>query len=52
MDYRNKGDGTKDGRPVYLYGYSRAIPAGKTLKSITLMQTDAKVKILDIAMGS
>ena len=52
MDYRNKGDGTKDGRPVNLYGYSRAIPQGKTLKSITLMQTDAKVKILDIKMGS
>jgi hypothetical protein len=52
MDYRNKGDGTKDGRPVNLYGYSRVIPQGKTLKSITLMQTDAKVKILDIKMGS
>jgi hypothetical protein len=52
MDYRNKGDGTKDGRPVNLYGYSRAIPPGKTLKSITLMQTDAKVKILDIKMGT
>jgi hypothetical protein len=52
MDYRNKGDGTTDGRPVNLYGYSRAIPQGKTLKSITLMQTDAKVKILDIKMGT
>jgi hypothetical protein len=52
MDYRNKGDGTKDSRSVYLYGYSRAIPQGKTLKSITLMQTDARVKILDIKMGS
>jgi len=52
MAYRNRGDGTKDQRPVNLYGYSRAIPAGKTLKSITLMQTDEKVKILDIQMGT
>ena len=52
MDYRNKGDGTRDSRSVYLYGYSRAIPQGKTLKSVTLMQTDARVKIIDIKMGT
>jgi hypothetical protein len=50
MGYRNRGDGTKDQRPVNLYGYSHPIPAGKTLKSITLMQTDPKVQILDIQM--
>jgi hypothetical protein len=52
MGYRNKGDGTKDQRPVNLYGYSHPIPAGKTLKSITLLQTDPKVQILDIKMGN
>jgi hypothetical protein len=51
MPYRNQGDGTKDSRPVYLYGYSRAIPQGKTLKSITL-PTNQNVRILDIKMGT
>jgi hypothetical protein len=49
--YRNQGDGTRDSRPVYLYGYSRAIPQGKTLKSITL-PLNQNVRILDIKMGS
>jgi hypothetical protein len=51
MEYRNRGDGTKDQRPVHLYGYSRAVPAGKTLRSITLLETDPKVQILAIQMG-
>jgi hypothetical protein len=49
--YRNKGDGTRDSRPVNLYGYSRAIPQGKTLKSITL-PLNQNVRILDIKMGT
>jgi len=49
--YRNQGDGTRDSRPVYLYSYSRAIPQGKTLKSITL-PTNQNVRILDIKMGT
>jgi len=49
--YRNQGDGTRDSRSVYLYGYSRAIPQGKTLKSITL-PLNQNVRILDIKMGS
>jgi hypothetical protein len=36
MPYRNRGDGTRDSLSAYLYWYSRAIPQGKTLKSITL----------------
>jgi hypothetical protein len=51
MPYRNQGDGTRDSRSVYLYSYSRAIPQGKTLKSITL-PTNQNVRILDIKMGS
>jgi hypothetical protein len=51
MPYRNRGDGTRDSRSVYLYGYSRAIPQGKTLKSITLPQNQ-NVRILDIKMGN
>jgi hypothetical protein len=51
MPYRNQGDGTEDSRSVYLYGYSRAIPQGKTLKSITL-PTNQNVRILDIKMGT
>jgi hypothetical protein len=49
--YRNQGDGTRDSRSVYLYSYSRAIPQGKTLKSVTL-PTNQNVRILDIKMGS
>ncbi len=45
------GDGTRDSRSVYLYGYSRVIPQGKTLKSITLPQNQ-NVRILDIKMGN
>jgi hypothetical protein len=48
--YRNRGDGTKDPLPVYLYGYSHAIPQGKTLKSITL-PVNQNVRILDIEPG-
>jgi hypothetical protein len=49
--YRNRGDGTKDSLPVSLYAYSRAIPQGKTLKSITLPKNQ-NVRILDIQMGT
>jgi hypothetical protein len=49
--YRNRGDGTKDSRAVYLYSYSRSIPQGKTLKSITL-PLNQNVRILDIKMGT
>jgi hypothetical protein len=49
--YRNQGDGTRDSRPVNLYGYSRAIQPGKTLKSITL-PLNQNVRILDIKMGT
>jgi hypothetical protein len=49
--YRNQGDGTRDSRPVYLYGYSRAIQPGKTPKSITL-PLNQNVRILDITMGT
>jgi hypothetical protein len=49
--YRNQGDGTRDSRPVNLYGYSRAIPQGKTLKSITL-PLNQNMRILDIKMGT
>jgi hypothetical protein len=49
--YRNQGDGTKDSRSVYLYSYSRAIPQGKTLKSITL-PLNQSVRILDVEMGT
>ena len=52
MAYRNRGDGTKDGRSVSLYAYSRVIAPGKTLKSITLMDTDPNVRILGIKMGA
>jgi len=51
MKYRNRSDGTRDSRSVYLYGYSRAIPQGKTLKSITLPQNQ-NVRILSIKMGN
>jgi hypothetical protein len=36
---------------VYLYSYSRAIPQGKTLKSITL-PLNQSVRILDVKMGT
>jgi hypothetical protein len=49
--YRNQGDGVRDSRSVSLYGYSRVIPQGKALKSITL-PTNQNVRILDITMGA
>jgi hypothetical protein len=49
--YYNRNDGTKGQQSVNIYGYNRAIPQGKTLKSITLPQNQ-NVRILDIKMGN
>jgi hypothetical protein len=49
--FYNRNDGTKIQTSVNIDGYSRGIPQGKTLKSITLPQNQ-NVRILDIKMGN
>jgi hypothetical protein len=51
MGYRDINNGTTDSRTFYVYGYSFALDATKTIKSITL-PNEGKVNILAIDMVS
>jgi hypothetical protein len=49
MAYRDRSDGTKDGRAFHVYGYSLRLRPGKTVRSITL-PNNAAVKILAVSL--
>jgi hypothetical protein len=51
MNYRDRGNGTKDNRTFYVYGYSFELNATKTITSITLPNQN-NVKILAINLVS
>ena len=50
QSYRNTASGGTDQFTNYIYGYSYAIPAGKTLASITL-PNNPNVRLLDLQMS-
>ena len=43
-------NGTADNRTFYVYGYSFALTAGKTVKSVTL-PTNAKINVLGVTLA-
>ena len=51
MAYRNLADGTKDGRPFYVYSYGFALDHAKTVKSLYL-PNNPYVKILAISLAN
>ena len=51
QSYRNTASGGTDQFTNYIYGYSYAIPAGKTLASITL-PNNPNVRLLDLQMSN
>jgi hypothetical protein len=48
MPYRLAGDGSKDNRPFYIYGYSFSLDGNREVRSITLPNND---QILVFAMA-
>ena len=50
QSYRNTASGGTDEFTNYIYGYSYAIPAGKTLASVTLPE-NPNVRLLDLQMS-
>ena len=49
MGYRDRSDGTRDGRTFYVYGYSFALDATKTIASITLPDRgDVQILAIDL----
>jgi hypothetical protein len=51
MTYRNNSDGTRDSRPLALYGYSFNLSGAKTVSAITLPK-NRNVVVLGISLGS
>jgi len=51
QSYRDTASGGKDALANYVYGYSYAIPAGKTLQSITL-PSNGDVRLFDLQMST
>jgi hypothetical protein len=51
MTYRDNSNGTRDVRPMTLYGYTFTLSSSKTVKSITL-PSNRNVVVLSITLGS
>ncbi len=51
MSYRDAGDGTKDNRTFYLYGYLLRLDPAKSISSVTL-PNDQNVEIIAMTLAS